>query len=106
MMSSQIAFDYGKPLTTREKFEAFHEKNPQVLILLERLAGEMYRMGRKRIGINMLSEVLRYDYYMKTDDPNSDFKMSNSYRPYYARLMISRHPEWKDLFELNKMKDE
>lgn len=105
-MSSQEAFDFGKPLTTKEKFEVFHAKNPHVLVLLEELTGKMYRLGRKRIGINMLSEVLRYDFYLRTDDPNTEFKMSNSYRPHYARLMIDRHPEWKDLFELNRMKGE
>jgi hypothetical protein len=52
----------------------------------------------------MLLEVLRWNYYMKTDDPNSDFKINNNYAPYYARLLIEKHPEWSDLFQLREMR--
>ena len=96
--------DFTGETTPADRFQTFHERNPQVFSALESMTQEMYQRGRKRIGINMLLEVLRWNYYMKTDDPNSDFKINNNYAPYYARLLIEKHPEWCDLFQLREMR--
>jgi hypothetical protein len=85
--------------TPREKFEAFHQANPKVYEELEALAGEMVTRGRKRIGIGMLFEVLRWNYYLATTDPDSDFKLNNNNRAFYARLLMDNHPDWQGLFE-------
>jgi len=90
----------------RERFEIYNKANPQVLETLERLAERMVARGRQRIGIKMLFEVLRWDYYMQTTDPNSEFKINNNYAPYYARLIIERHPDWCNLFQLRQAGEE
>mgnify|MGYP000999199492 CR=1 FL=1 len=59
---------------------------------------ELIARGRKRIGINMLLEVLRWNYYMKTDDPNSDFKINNNYEAYYARLFEAKNTRYSGFF--------
>jgi hypothetical protein len=86
-------------LTPLEQFSFFHVRNPHVFEALERMAGEMASRGRKRIGVKMLVEVLRYEYYLETSDPNSEFKVSNNYTALYARLLIDTHPEWAELIE-------
>ena len=89
----------GRQLSPIEKFCVFHAQNPHVFAALERMAGEMAARGRKRIGVKMMVEVLRYEYYLETTDPNSEFKVSNNYTSHYARLLIDCHPEWRELIE-------
>ncbi len=93
-------------MTIREQFEAFHAENPHVLTALERMAGELVARGRRRISTKMLIEVLRYDFYISTSDPNSVFQINNNYSAYYARLMLQRHPEWDGLFVLREVHEE
>ena len=101
--SQQQAFNFN--LTIAEKFDAFHEKNPQVFVLLESMAKEMIESrNRRKIGIGLLCEVLRWNYYMNTNDPNSEFKINNNYRAHYARMLVSAHPEWEDVFFLRPLR--
>lgn len=103
-MMSQPAFDFTKPLTRAEKFHDFHAHNPQVFAELEKLAQVMIAKGRKKIGIGLLFEVLRWEFYMNTDDPNSEFRLNNNYRSHYARLLIERNPELTDALELRHLR--
>lgn len=90
--------------TPRERFEAFHARNPRVLEELERMTGLMVARGRQRIGIKMLFEVLRWNYYLTTDDPDSEYRLNNNHTAHYARLIIARHPEWEGVFSLREMR--
>ena len=91
--------------TPRERFEEFHARNPQVYAQLERMALTVWALGRRRIGIATLVENLRWNYWMVTDDPTSDFRLNNNHRAYYARLLMERNPEWEGLFELREVHD-
>ena len=95
--------DLPKTATLRDKFNAFNSRNPKVLAELERMANQLILRGRKRISTKMLFENLRYDFYMTTDDPDSEFRLNNNMTPYYARLMIQRHPDWDGLFQLREV---
>jgi hypothetical protein len=86
--------------TAKQRFERFNEVNPKVLQTLEWMAGEVWERGRRRIGIKTLIENLRWNFWLETDDPNSDFKINNDYTSFYARLIIELHPEWEGLFEM------
>lgn len=92
-------------LSTRQRFELFHDRNPKVYEELERMAATMFAVGRRRIGIAMLFEVLRWNFYLATDDANSPFRLNNDYRAYYARALLDSHPEWGDLFALREVHD-
>lgn len=92
-----------RPLTIREQFAVFHTENPRVFEALEAMAAEMVLRGRKRISARMLIEALRYDFYIKTDDPNSDFKVNNNYSAHYARMLLDVHPDWEGLFQLREI---
>lgn len=103
-METQFAFNFSQPITPADKFEEYDRLNPQVYQALEQLTANLVARGRRKIGIKMLLEVLRWDYQMKTEDPNSDFKINNNYAPYYARLIIERNPQWADVFELRAIR--
>lgn len=90
----------------KQAFEDFHKSNPSVYFALEKLAQQMWNRGRRHISIKMLFEVLRWDYYIQTNDPNSEFKLNNNYTAYYARFLMLNHPEWVSLFKTKKVKGE
>ena len=95
-----IDVDMPGKLTPRERFELFNETNPQVLRSLEWLTEQAAARGRQRIGIATLFEVLRWNYYLTSHDTQSEFKLNNNYRAFYARRIMERHPEWGQIFEL------
>ena len=93
-------------MSTAEKFEQFHQDNPQVYATLCRLAREwIARTGRQKVGIGALTERCRWEIALATSDP--EFKINNNFRAYYARLLMAREPDLADLFELRRsMADE
>lgn len=91
-----------EPSDLDKKFWAFHKENPQVFTKLEELALQAFTRGRKKIGIGMIFEVLRWNSHMSTTGDN--YKLNNSYRSRYVRILIDKHPEYKDLFETRKIK--
>jgi hypothetical protein len=87
--------------TLDDRFRSFHAANGWVLTELERMTAELVDRGRTRIGIGMLFEVLRWEHDRRAG--TRAFRLNNSYRSRYARLIVTRHPEWTDLFELRAL---
>ena len=85
-------------------FVAFHEKNPHVYRNLVIMARQLGSRGRKKIGMKMLFEPLRWNYLMATDDPNSDYKLNNNYTSRYARLISKQEPDLSAIFEVRELK--
>ena len=104
MTSTQLQFDLGKQRKIAEQFLEFHEANPDVFFELEKLAQMLIRRGRHKLSIGLLFEVLRWEFYMNTEDPNSEFKLNNNYRSHYARLLIERHPEFEAAIETRELR--
>ena len=88
--------------TIQERFESFHRLNPWVLESFERLTADYLRRGNPRVGIGMLTEVLRWHYGRQT--AGDVFKLNNNFRSRYVRALIERHPEWADAFECRALK--
>jgi hypothetical protein len=89
------------PRTPLEKrFAVFHKANPNVYHRLEQRALEFAARGRRRIGIAELAEELRYHEDLRTHgDP---FKLNNSYRALYARLLIYRNQHLVGVIETRR----
>lgn len=92
------------PRTIQEQFEEFHRLNPQVFVLLERFTKQAVDRGRTKLGIRMLWERVRWEVYINTDDPNSEYKINDHYHSRYVRLLVEEHPEWDGLFELRRLR--
>jgi hypothetical protein len=90
--------------TIEERFQAFHQANPWVYRALVTLARRRTAVGIRRIGIGMLFEVLRWEWQGATTDPNAAFKLNNSYRSRYARLIAANEPDLADVFEQRELK--
>lgn len=89
--------------TIQQRFEVYHLENPQVYAELCLLARRAAKKGQGRIGIGMLWEVLRWERFMNASDPSSTFALNNVYRSRYARLIMTREPDLKDIFETRKL---
>lgn len=80
----------AQPETDLERrFVEFHRRNPRVYAALEKKCLALFDSGRTRIGVAELVEDLRYEPSLKT--AGDTFKLNNSYRSFYARLLIYKH---------------
>ena len=92
------------PGSTEDNFRAFHAANPWVYDAIVKLARDMKRRGRKKLGINMLFEVTRWEFYRATSDPASEFKINNNYAPHYSRLVMKQNADLDGMFELRRLR--
>jgi hypothetical protein len=79
-----------------ERFARFHRENPSLYREFERRAMALYNAGAQHIGIAMIAEVIRYDEAVARRDA---YKVNNSYRAFYARMLVHDHPELSSLIE-------
>ena len=79
----------------------WHKANPMVWEYFERFSLEVVKMGRKKVSHWLIINRIRWEVYFETT--GADFKISNDYIAFYARLWKKRHPEHADLFNIKKM---
>jgi hypothetical protein len=96
-----VAPDYSPELTLSERFALFHEQNPHVAHALEVLAGQ-WLARNDRASIAALFERLRWESGIATE--GDAYRLNNSYRAFYVRLLIERRPEWANKFEVRVQK--
>lgn len=97
-----VSPDYTPDMTLAERFAEFDRQNPHVADALEVLAGQWLNAGHSVVGIAALYERLRWESGIRTS--GSAYTLNNSYRAFYARLLIERRPEWADAFRLREQK--
>jgi hypothetical protein len=91
-----------KDATIQERFEAFHAANPWVYQAFVDLAADALDRGAQKVGIGMLTEVIRWQYGRQTQ--GDSFKVNNNFRSRYVRLMIANHPGWEQVFETRDLR--
>jgi hypothetical protein len=84
------------------RFLAFHRDNPSVYATLVELARNGARRGRKRIGMKMIWEVMRWQRFLETTDP--DYKLNNNYHSRYARLIMQQEQDLSGIFETRELR--
>lgn len=94
--------EYADHLSIQQKFELFHAANPWVYTAFEKLTADWVERGKRRIGIGMLTEVIRWHYGRQTT--GDGFKVNNNFRSRYVRLLLNKHPEWSTVFETRELK--
>lgn len=88
--------------TIGDRFTRFHADNPKVYEALVRLARIAKSKGHKTVGMKMLFEVVRWEVYLETTDPN--FKLNNVFTSRYARLIMKQEKDLADFFETRELK--
>lgn len=79
----------------------WHKENPQVWDYFEKFSLEAVKRGRKKISHWLIINRIRWEVYMETT--GDEFKISNDYIAFYARLWRAKYPEHKELFNIKRM---
>jgi hypothetical protein len=66
--------------------------------MFERFALEAHGLGRRRIGVALVWERIRWESLLRTQ--GEAWKLNNDYRALYARRFMNDHPEARGLFEV------
>lgn len=82
----------------------FHKANPQVWETFCIHAFRAIRKGKTKISARLIIEVIRWEHYIETDDPNSTFKINNNYIAMYARYFMFRYPRHNNVFQIRERK--
>lgn len=83
--------------TIEERFNKFHEENPQVYKQLLSMSWQLKNAGHDKCGMKMLFEILRWRSMLKTT--GEEYKLPNSYTSRYARLIMENETELEGFFE-------
>jgi hypothetical protein len=89
--------------TIEQRFNRYHKNNPEVYNALVALARDFRQKSHRKIGIKMLFEVLRWNYYL-TINTDEEYKLSNDFTAHYARIIMMQEPDLKDAFNLRLSK--
>jgi hypothetical protein len=104
MNQFEFVFEPIKPVeqpeaTIAQRFARFHDDNPQVYSMLVSLARGLRARRPRKLGISMLFEVLRWQYYVQTDT-DEDYNLNNDFRAPYARLIMEQEPDLQAAFNI------
>lgn len=79
-------------------FWKFHNENPHVYQRLVELVNQLRIKGHTRYSMKGLFEILRWEYAITTT--GNEFKLSNDFTAFYARLVMRRQPLLKGFFDI------
>ena len=79
----------------------WHKENPKVWEYFEKFSLEAIERGRAKVSHWLIINRIRWEVYFETT--GDDFKISNDFIAFYARLWKARYPQYKDLFTTKKM---
>jgi hypothetical protein len=83
------------------KFEEWHKNNPIIWKYFERFSLEAVYAGHTKISHWLIINRIRWEVYVITT--GVDFKISNDFIAFYARLWRKHYPQYKNLFNIKKM---
>ena len=92
------------PSAADQRFADFHQANPHIYAELVRLAQQARAAGRKKLGIRMLWERMRWTFIVETVRPDGDPKLNNDYTSRYARLIMQQVPALDGMFDLRELR--
>ena len=75
----------------RREANAYHSANKEVWALFERLSLEQSEKGHRHLGVALIWEHIRWEYVVERKE--SEWKMPNNHRAFYARYFNALHPE-------------
>jgi len=87
--------------SSQERFDNFHNENPEVYRLFEKFTFQAINAGRSRFGARTIMERIRWYTSVETRD-SSDFKINDHWAPYYVRMFLVEFPNHAGFFEKRK----
>jgi hypothetical protein len=88
----------------RQRWLEWHRQNPHVYRLFKEFTFAAIRRGHKRLSAWLVVNRIRWETSVET--LGGDFKISNNFIAYYARLFMEEYPEFKGFFMTKPLKGE
>lgn len=95
-MRALVDVDTSRTMTLQDRFDAFHRANPHVYDAIVKLSRTAKSRGTERYSMARVFEVLRWS---SLDTTGSEWKLNNSYRAFYARMVMERESGLSGFFE-------
>jgi len=89
--------------TIQERFEKFHASHPDVYIGLCAFARKAKARGHKVYAIARIWEVMRWEVSVERDEIE-EYKLSNSFRSRYSRLIMDQEPDLAGFFTTRELR--
>jgi hypothetical protein len=103
-MSEQDELDFREQASRADQifaaFSKFHQGNPEIWTLFRRFSVEMISRGREHYSSNAVFERIRWHIDLQKSD--SELKLNNNFRAYYARLFHVAYPQYDGFFRNRK----
>ena len=93
---------YG--ISIRDGFNKFISENPHIYKSFEEQTFRAIKKGRTKISSDLIINYIRWEQFIESSDEN--FKINNSYSSYIARFFIKKNPQYSNLFNLRKLRNE
>ena len=77
-------------------FRKFHRENPIIYKLFKQFTVQAINRGHKKLSSEMIINRIRWETSIVSND--KDYKINNNYKPFYSRLFMNEHPDYKDFF--------
>ena len=88
----------------KRKWWEWHKRNPLVWEKFKEYALEAINSGRKHYSHWTIVNRIRWNREIETN--GGEFKISNDFICFYARLFHAKYPEYGDFFKLKPLKEE
>ena len=88
----------------KKKWWAWHKQNPQVWNKFKEYTLEAVNSGRSSYSHWAIINRIRWNREIETR--GGEFKISNDYICFYARLFHAEYPEYGEFFHLKQLKEE
>jgi hypothetical protein len=98
---NQVNIYEGMSAEILQQFREYHRANPWIFEEFIKEAFVLKDAGRLAFGAKEIFERMRW----RRIETNSlgDFKINNTWAPYYARALIKKHPEFYKMIQLKKL---
>lgn len=90
--------------TLKERWQCWHNENPQVWNLFERFTKQAIQRGHTRLSAWLIVNRIRWETSVETT--GKDFKISNNYVAFYSRHFMEKYPQYEGFFVTKRMKEE
>lgn len=82
-------------------FEKYDRENPHIWEAFKKYSKQAKAKGFKQYSANGIFEIIRWHTNIESTEK---YKISNNYRPDYARKMMAEHPEFEGFFRTKQLK--
>lgn len=86
----------------KQRWWSWHKENPHVYELFERFSNEAIGKGHTRLSAWLIINRIRWETMVETS--GDDFKISNDYIAYYARLFMAYNPQHEGFFHTKELR--